>query len=131
MNKVILRGNVGADPTITTFENGGKVAQFTLATTEHGYKTKEGREMPDITDWHNIVVKRPGLVGVVEQYVKKGTALLVEGKIRTRDYTGQDGIKRYITEIIVDELELLGGGSQKPAPAPAPRPDDDDLPLAR
>ena len=70
MNKCILRGNVGQDPTITNFDNGGKVAQFTLATTERGYKTKDGREIPDVTDWHNIVVRQTGLAGVVEQYVK-------------------------------------------------------------
>lgn len=120
MNKVILRGNVGQDPTITNFDNGGKVAQFTLATTERGYKTKDGREIPDVTDWHNIVVRQTGLAGVVEQYVKKGTPLLVSGKIRTREWTDQAGGRHFITEIIVDELELLGGQKREQAPAPAP-----------
>lgn len=121
MNKVILKGNVGADPTITNFENGGKVAQFTLATTERGYTTKDGRQIPDVTDWHNIVVKQPGLAGVCEQHVKKGTPMLIVGKIRTRDYEDNAGQKRYITEIIMEEMELLGG--KKPEQAPAPQPE--------
>lgn len=127
MNKVILKGNVGADPTITNFENGGKVAQFTLATTERGYTTKDGRQIPDVTDWHNCVAKQPGLAGVCEQYVKKGTPLLIVGKIRTRDYEDNAGQKRYITEIIIEEMELLGG--KKPEQAPAPQPETGDAPF--
>ena len=120
MNKVFLKGNVGKDPTITNFPEGGKVAQFTLATTERGYTTKDGRQIPIITDWHNIVVKNSGLAGVCEQYVKKGTPLLIEGKIRTRDYQDNSGQTRYVTEIIVEEMELLGGKKPEQAPAPAP-----------
>lgn len=123
MNKVILRGNVGQDPKITTFDNGGKVAQFSLATTERGYKKEDGTEIPDITDWHNIVVKRTGLAGICEQYVKKGTPLLIVGKLRTRDYDDNAGQKRYVTEVIVEEMELLGTGGQKHEPAPAPEPE--------
>lgn len=126
MNKVILRGNVGQDPQITNFENGGKVAQFSLATTERGYKTQDGREIPDVTDWHNIVVKRSGLAGICEQYVKKGTPLLIIGKIRTREYQDNAGQTRYITEIIVEEMELLG--AKKPDGAPAPEPDPQPAP---
>lgn len=110
MNLVILKGNVGQDPKITDFQNGGKVAQFTLATTERGYTTKYGKEIPDVTDWHNIVVKRTGLAGVCEQYVKKGTPLLVQGKIQTRSYQDNAGQTRYVTEIVVDELVLLSDG---------------------
>lgn len=120
MNKVFLKGNVGQDPTITDFQNGGKVAQFTLATTERGFKTRDGREIPDVTDWHNIVVKQSGLAGVCQQYVKKGTQLLIVGKIRTRSYEDNAGKTRYITEIIVDEMELLGSKRES---APAPTPD--------
>ena len=126
MNKVILRGNVGQDPQITNFENGGKVAQFSLATTERGYKTQDGREIPDVTDWHNIVVKRSGLAGICEQYVKKGTPLLIIGKVRTREYQDNAGQTRYITEIIVEEMELLG--AKKPDGAPAPEPDPQPAP---
>lgn len=122
MNRCYLKGNVGQDPKITNFQNGGKVAQFTLATTERGYKTREGREVPERTDWHNIVVKKSGLAGVCEKYVKKGTPLLIEGKIQTRTYEDNDGKTRYVTEIIVEEMELLG--SKKNDGAPAPTPDD-------
>ena len=134
MNKVFLKGNVGQDPKITVFQDGGKVAQFTLATTERGFKTRDGREIPDVTDWHNIVVKQTGLAGVCEQYVKKGTPLLIVGKIRTRDYQDNAGQTRYVTEIIVEEMELLGAKRQEQAPAPAPdytpgtyTPADDDM----
>lgn len=134
MNKVILKGNCGRDPEITNFENGGKVAQFSLATTERGYKTRDGKDIPDHTDWHNIVVKRSGLAGVCEQFVRKGTPLLIVGKVQTREYTDNSGNKRYVTEIVVDEMELLGGNKPQGAPAPAPEPDyspaydNEDLP---
>ena len=127
MNKVILRGNVGQDPQITDFQNGGKVAQFSLATTERGFTTKDGREVPEQTTWHNIVVKKMGLSEICQQYVKKGTPLLIEGKISYRSYEDNAGQTRYITEIIVEEMELLGG--KKHESAPAPSPDDDDMPL--
>lgn len=122
MNKAILKGNVGQDPKITTFAEGGKVAQFTLATTERGFTTKDGKEIEARTDWHNIVVKKSGLAEVVEQYVKKGSPLLIVGKIQTRDYQDNAGQTRYITEIVVDELELLASG-QKREQAPAPEPE--------
>jgi len=121
MNLVLLKGNVGHDPRITDFDNGGKVAQFTLATTERGFTTKDGREIPDETTWHNIVVRNKGLAGVCEQYVKKGTPLLVQGKIKNRKYTDSQGVEKFITEIHVDELELLGQKREQ-APAPAPQP---------
>ena len=121
MNKIFLRGNVGDDPKITDFENGGKVAQFSLATTERGYKTKEGREIPDETTWHNIVVRKTGLAKVCADYVRKGTPLLLEGRIRNRQYTDSQGTDRYITEVVVENMELLGG---KREGAPAPSPED-------
>lgn len=137
MNKVFLKGNVGQDPRITTFKDGGKVAQFTLATTERGFKTKDGKDIPEQTTWHNIVVRRTGLAGVCEQYVKKGTSLLVEGKIQTRSYQDNAGQTRYVTEIIVEEMELLGGQKREQAPAPTPdytpagdyEPMSDDMPV--
>lgn len=134
MNKVFLKGNVGQDPTITDFQNGGKVAQFTLATTERGFTTRDGKEIPDVTDWHNIVVKQSGLAKVCQDYVKKGTPLLIVGKVRTRSYQDNAGQTRYVTEIIVDEMELLGGKKPEQAPAPEPeygrgyQPIDGDLP---
>lgn len=137
MNKSILKGNVGQDPKITNFENGGKVAQFTLATTERARKTSDGREIPEETTWHNIVVRRTGLAGVCEQFVKKGTPLLIVGRITNRSYTDNSGQTRYVTEIIVEEMELLGGQKHDAAPAPEPeytpraggyRPLEDDMP---
>lgn len=109
MNKVFLKGNVGSDPRIKNFDNGGKIAEFTLATTERGYETRDGRKIEPETTWHNIVVKRSGLAGVCEQYVRKGTPLLVTGKIQTRKYQDNAGQTRYVTEIVVEEMELLGG----------------------
>lgn len=133
MNKVFLRGNVGQDPKITDFDNGGKVAQFSLATTERGFKTQDGKEIPDKTTWHNIVVKRTGLAGVCEKCVKKGTPLLVVGKIENREYQDNNGQTRYVTEINVEEMELLGGGQKHegaPAPEPEPQPGNkDDMPF--
>ena len=123
MNKVILRGNVGQDPKITTFDNGGKVAQFSLATTERGYKTKDGKEIEEKTDWHNIVVRRTKLTEVCEQYVRKGTPLLMIGKLQNRSYEDSAGQKRYITEVSVEEMEMLGGKKPEGAPAPEPEPD--------
>lgn len=120
MNLTILRGNVGQDPKITNFNGGGKVAQFTLATTERGFTTKDGQVIPERTTWHNIVVKQSGLAKVCEDFVKKGSPLLIEGRIQTRQYETEAG-PRTITEIVVDELELLGG--RKPETAPAPEPE--------
>lgn len=133
MNRVFLKGFVGQDPKITNFDNGGKVAQFTLATTERGYKTQDGKEIPDETTWFNIVVRRSGLAGICEQYVKKGTPLLIVGKIKTRSYEDNNGQTRYVTEIHVDELELLSSGNKdnhEPAPAPEPQTNNDnDMPF--
>lgn len=120
MNKVFLKGNVGQDPKITTFQDGGKVAQFTFATTERGFETRDSRKIEPQTTWHNIVVKRTGLAGVCEQYVKKGTPLLIVGKIQTRSYQDNAGQTRYVTEIVVEEMELLGGQKREQAPAPEP-----------
>lgn len=120
MNIVILQGNVGEDPRIKDFDGGGKVAQFSLATTEKGFKTQDGREIPDETTWHNIVVKKTGLAGVCQQYVKKGSPLLVKGRITNRQYSDAEGVTRYITEVIVDDLTLLGKKERENAPAPEP-----------
>lgn len=120
MNKVFLKGNTGQEPKITTFQDGGKVAQFTLATTERGFTTRDGKQIPDVTDWHNIVVKRTGLATICEQYVKKGTPLLIVGKIQTRQYQDNAGQTRYVTEIVVEEMELLGAKKNEAAPAPEP-----------
>lgn len=107
VNKVILVGNVGKDPDVKYFDNGSAVANFTLATTERGYTAANGTQIPERTEWHNVVCWR-GLAKVVEQFVKKGTQLYLEGKIRSRTYDDANGVKRYVSEIYVDNLELLG-----------------------
>ena len=106
MNKVMLIGNVGKDPEIRYVDAGVCVASLVLATTERGYKLQNGTEVPDRTEWHNIVLWR-GLAETVEKYVKKGDKLYIEGKIHTRSYDDRNGVKRYVTEIWADEMEML------------------------
>ena len=98
LNKVILIGNVGRDPEVRYFDSGAAVANFPLATSERGYTLANGTVVPERTEWHNVVVRRD-LVSFVEKWVKKGSGLYVEGKIRTRSYDDQSGVKRYVTEI--------------------------------
>jgi len=111
MNKAILIGNVGADPEVKYFEGGRGVAQVRLATTERGYTLANGTQVPDRTEWHRLVMRNQ-LAGIVEKYVHKGDKLYVEGKIFTRSYDDQSGIKRYVTEIYVDNMEMLSPRSQ-------------------
>lgn len=107
VNKVILVGNVGKDPEVRYLDNDVAVANFTLATTERGFTSRDGQTIPDRTEWHNIVAWR-GLAKLAENYIKKGTQIYIEGKIRNRSYDDKDGIKRYITEIFADNIQLLG-----------------------
>jgi single-strand DNA-binding protein len=106
MNKVMLIGNVGKDPEIRYVDAGVCVASLVLATTERGYKLQNGTEVPDRTEWHNIVLWR-GLAETVEKYVKKGDKLYIEGKIHSRSYDDRNGVKRYVTEIWADAMEML------------------------
>ena len=124
INKVILVGNVGQEPKVTYYEGGSCVAQLSLATTEKGYTLQSGIQVPDRTEWHNLIF-RNRLGEVVEKYVHKGDKLYVEGKIRTRSYDDQTGAKRYVTEIFVDTMEMLTpkSAAQTSAPTPvAPQP---------
>jgi single-strand DNA-binding protein len=105
VNKVILVGNLGKDPEVQTFDTYKKAA-FSLATTEHS-RDKEGNEVQH-TEWHNIVMWR-GLAEIAEQFLRKGSQVYIEGKIRTRSFDAKDGTKKYITEIQADNLILLGG----------------------
>ena len=107
VNKVILIGNVGKDPDVKYFDNGSVVANFTLATTERGYTAANGIQIPDRTEWHNVVCWR-GLAKVAEQFVKKGSQVYIEGRIRSRTYDDANGIKRFVIEIYADNMELLG-----------------------
>ena len=149
VNKVILVGNVGRDPEARYVDKDVPVASFSLATTERGFKRQDGSEVPERTEWHNIVVWR-GLAKVAESYVRKGTSLYIEGKLRTRSWTDQNNNTRYTTEIVADQMELLGrkpeGGvpplaapennnnasvpTQQPiAPPPSIEDQSDDLPF--
>ena len=110
VNKVILVGNVGKDPEVRYVSQDNPVAQFTLATTERGYTTQSGTQVPERTDWHNIVAWR-GLAKLAENYIRKGSQLYIEGKLRTRNYQDQNGNTRYVTEVVADEIQLL---SKKP-----------------
>ena len=114
VNKVILLGNVGKDPQIRD-GNGQPFATFTLATTDKGYTKRDGTQVAERTEWHNIVANG-GIVQVIERYVKAGTRLYIEGKLRTRKYTARDNTERYVTEVYVDNMELLGGKPQEQNP---------------
>lgn len=111
INKVILVGNLGKDPEIRSLENGVSVAKFPLATSE-SYKNRNG-ERVETTEWHNIVMWR-GLAEIAEKYLKKGSRIYIEGKIRTRSYDDKDGNKKYITEIEADNMLMLDGRGDRP-----------------
>lgn len=140
VNKVIIVGNLGRDPEVRTFPSGDRVANVTIATTET-WKDKQTGERREATEWHRVVF-RGGLAGIVEQYLRKGSQVYVEGSIRSRKYNDASGIEKSITEIMANEMTMLGsrqgmggpqGGSNdggyddggydnSPAPAPARRP---------
>ncbi|HPW79049.1 MAG: Single-stranded DNA-binding protein [Bacteroidetes bacterium ADurb.Bin037] len=105
LNKVMLIGNVGKDPEIRHLESGTAVANLVLATSER-YRDRNG-EMQEQTEWHNVVLWR-GLADIAERFVRKGSQIYIEGKIRTRSWEDQSGQKRYTTEIVADTLQLLG-----------------------
>ena len=126
VNRVILIGNVGQDPRVKYFDTGSAVATFPLATTDRGYTLANGTQIPERTEWHNIVASNR-LAEIVDKYVHKGDKLYLEGKIRTRSYSDQSGAMRYITEIYVDNMEMLtpkgtGSGSYAPTQQQAAAP---------
>jgi len=139
VNKVILIGNLGKDPEVQNYET-GKKATFSLATTEI-QRDREGNEVQH-TEWHNVVMWR-GLADIAESYLRKGSQVFVEGRLRSRSFDAKDGTKRHITEIQVDNLVLLGGRkeggseyqsssyqqSQSQAPAPPSQPTPAETPL--
>ncbi len=107
VNKVILIGNVGRDPEVKRMPSGAVCASFPLATTERGYKTKAGIEIPEKTEWHNIVAWQ-GIAERVARQVTKGCLIYIEGKLRTRSFDDPNGgSKHYVTEIFVDQYEML------------------------
>lgn len=108
VNKVILIGNLGKDPEVISFDGGVKKASFSIATTEV-YRNREGQDVEQ-TEWHNIVMWR-GLAEIAEKYLRKGSQIYVEGRIKYRSYE-KDGQKRYITDIECDNLTMLGNRGQ-------------------
>jgi single-strand DNA-binding protein len=139
VNKVILVGNLGADPEVRYMPSGDAVASIRLATTDR-YKDKATGDMKEMTEWHRVSFFGR-LAEIVSEYLKKGSSVYIEGRIRTRKWQAQDGTDRYSTEIVADQMQMLGGrpggrgrdddgfeqgqrGSQRqPARAPAPAPE--------
>jgi len=123
VNKVILLGNLGHSPEVRKTQTGDPVASFSLATTE-SWRDKATGERKDRTEWHKVVIFNEGLVKVAEQYLKKGSKVYIEGQLRTREYDGRDGVKRYATEVVLakfrGELVLLDSQSNRPPPADDP-----------
>ena len=114
VNKVILIGNLGADPEIKSFQNGGKIANLRIATSEQ-WKDRATGERKERTEWHSVVINGDGLVGVVERFLKKGSKVYIEGNLRTRKWQDRDGNDRYTTEVVVaglgGSLTMLDGPS--------------------
>ena len=135
LNKAILIGHVGKEPTVKYLSNGDSVCNFTLATSD-AWKDKATGEQKKATEWHNITVYRR-LAEITAEYVKKGMAVYVEGKIQTRKWQDKEGQDRYTTEIIAHEMKMLGGkGEAKPEPKPKAKETvgafddfDDDIPF--
>lgn len=122
VNKVILIGNLGADPEIKSFQNGGKIANLRIATSEN-WKDRNTGERKERTEWHSVVINGDGLIGVVERFLRKGSKVYIEGQLRTRKWQDQSGNDRYSTEVVVagigGALTMLdgpqggGGGGQR------------------
>ena len=127
VNKVILVGNMGRDPEVRHLESGVAVATFSLATSET-YKDKNSGERKTVTEWHNVVLWR-GLAEVAEKYLHKGDQVYIEGKLRTRQWE-KDGVTRYTTEIIGDNMTMLGGRGNKSDDYQAPAPATADAPVS-
>lgn len=148
VNKVILVGNLGRDPEIRTTQDGREIANFSVATSET-WKDKSTGERKEKTEWHRVVVFNEGLVGVIKNYVKKGSKLYLEGSLQTRKWTDKDGQEKYTTEVVLQGFNSVltmldskrdGGGASEssggsyasaPASAPAAKPEllDDEIPF--
>ena len=112
VNKVIIIGNLGRDPEVRTFANGGKVVNLRVATSET-WKDKQSGERKERTEWHSVAITNEGLAKIAEQYLRKGSTVYIEGQLETRKWTDQAGVEKYTTEIVLrpfrGELTLLGG----------------------
>jgi len=125
VNKVIIVGNLGKDPEKRFLPDGKAVASFTVATSE-SWKDKQTGGLKERTEWHRVVVFG-GLAEVAAEYLKKGSKLYLEGKLRTRKWQDSSGSDRYTTEVVMDEMQMLGGGpARQDAPGAAPDFDDDE-----
>ena len=114
LNQATIIGRIGKDPEVKSFANGGRIANFSVATSET-WKDKATGEKKERTEWHNIVVQSEGLVGIAENYLRKGSEVALVGKIQTRKWQDSNGQDRYTTEIVVGmdgKLVLIGGGKQ-------------------
>ena len=120
VNKVILIGNVGRDPNVRYIERDVAVASLSLATSDRAYTLPNGTQVPERTEWHNLVFWR-GLAQTVEKYVRKGDKLYVEGSIHSRSYYDQNGVRRTVVEIWVDNMEMLSR-QQQPTAQPVAQP---------
>ncbi|HIE72933.1 MAG TPA: single-stranded DNA-binding protein [Flavobacteriales bacterium] len=125
VNKVILIGNLGKDPEVRYLDSGVAVANFSLATTEN-YKNKEGERVSQ-TEWHNIVLWR-GLAEVAEKWLKKGSSVYIEGKIRNRKWEDKEGNTRYTTEILGDNMTMLGKKEDSSAEKTETTPEQESIP---
>jgi single-strand DNA-binding protein len=121
VNKVILVGNLGTDPEVKSFQNGGRIANLRIATSE-SWKDRQTGERKERTEWHNVVLQSDGLVGVAERYLRKGSKVYIEGQLRTRKWQDQNGNDRYTTEVSVGGMGGVmtmldgapgGGGGQR------------------
>ena len=130
VNKVILLGNLGRDPEIRSMQSGAKMASFSIATSKR-WKDRNTQEQKEKTSWHNIVVFGDGLVDIVEKYVKKGSKIYIEGEIQTRKWQDKDGNDRYTTEVLGNQLTMLGSrgssdnSNQMESSSDTPFPEDD------
>lgn len=114
VNKVILVGNLGNDPEVRSFQNGGRVANLSVATSE-SWKDRESGERREKTQWHRVVVTTDGLVGICERFLRKGSKVYIEGQLETRKYTDNSGTEKYTTEVVLrpfnSTLTMLDGRS--------------------
>lgn len=117
VNMAIVVGFVGDNPRVNTTQSGRKVASFTIATTEKGYTAQNGQQIPDKTEWHNIVCWGK-TADVVEKYIRKGSSLYIQGKMRTRSYD-KDGITRYVSEIECENMQMLDRRTESQAQQPS------------
>ena len=112
LNKVTLIGNLGKDPEIRSFQNGGRAAHFSIATSE-SWKDKDSGERKERTEWHRVAIMSEGLITITEKYLKKGSKVYIEGRLETRKWTDKDGKERYSTEVVLrpysGELLMLDG----------------------